>query len=56
MRDWFQAQRRLGFRNLVVLEELVVRVWKARNDPSADLKESDWQYVIAQPRFDVFRL
>jgi hypothetical protein len=56
MRDWFQAQRRLGFRNLVVLEELVVQLWMARKNPSADTKDSDWQYVIAQPRFDVFRL
>lgn len=56
MRAWFQAQRRLGFRNLVVLEDLVATVWRARADSSADAMETDWRQVIAQTRFDVFRL
>ncbi|KAF2127068.1 hypothetical protein P153DRAFT_398440 [Dothidotthia symphoricarpi CBS 119687] len=56
MRAWFQAQRRLGFRNLVVLEDLVATVWRARANPSVDARDTDWRQVIAQPQFDVFRL
>lgn len=56
MRAWFRAQRRLGFRNLIVLEELVAVLWKARADPRADVGDSDWRQVISQPQFDVFRL
>jgi hypothetical protein len=56
MQAWFKAQRRLGFRNLVVLEELVTTVWKARVDPSADVRDADWRQVIEKARFDVFRL
>ncbi|KAJ8112471.1 hypothetical protein OPT61_g5163 [Boeremia exigua] len=56
MRAWFQAQRRLGFRNLVVLEDLVATVWKARASPSTDTNMTDWREVIAQAQFDVFRL
>jgi hypothetical protein len=56
MKAWFQAQRKLGFRNLVILEDLVTTVWRARASPSADADDADWRQVIAQPRFDVFRL
>jgi hypothetical protein len=56
MKAWFEAQRRLGFRNLVVLEDLVVTIWKARTDPSADVRDADWRRVIAKTQFDVFRL
>ena len=56
MRAWFQAQSRLGFRNLVVLEDLVATVWRARANPSADKRDADWRQVIAQAQFDVFRL
>lgn len=56
MRAWFQAQRRLGFRNLVVLEDLVSTVWRARANPGAKQKDTDWRRVIAQAQFDVFRL
>ncbi|KAH6622244.1 fungal Zn binuclear cluster domain-containing protein [Boeremia exigua] len=49
MRAWFLAQRPLGFRNLVVLEDLVATVWKAE-------KGTSWRQVIEQPQFDVFRL
>lgn len=56
MRAYFQAQRRLGFRNLVVLEDLVTTVWRARADPNADNVDADWRHVIAQSQYDVFRL
>lgn len=56
MKAWFQAQRKLGFRNLVVLEDLVATVWRARASPNANENDADWRQVIAQPRFDVFRL
>jgi hypothetical protein len=56
MQAWFRAQRRLGFRNLVILENLVATVWKARVNASADARDADWRQVIAQARFDVFRL
>lgn len=56
MRAWFQSQGKLGFRNLVVLEDLITSLWSARADPKAQVKEVDWRDMIAQPRFDVFRL
>jgi hypothetical protein len=56
MRSWFQAQRRLGFRNLVVLEDLIATVWRARSDSTAVKEDADWRCVIAQAQFDVFRL
>lgn len=56
MRDWFRAQRKLGFRNLTVLEDLVVTVWRTRTEPSVHKSDADWQQVISQPQFDVFRL
>lgn len=56
MRAWFHSQRKLGFRNLVVLEDLITSLWSARADPGARVKEVDWRDMIAQQRFDVFRL
>jgi hypothetical protein len=56
MRAWFHAQRRLGFRNLVVLEDIVATVWKARSSSSANVEDADWRQVIAKAQFDVFRL
>lgn len=56
MRAWFQAQRRLGFRNLVILEDLVATVWRAKASPAANDNERDWRQVISQSQFDVFRL
>lgn len=56
MRAWFQSQRKLGFRNLVVLEDLITSLWSARAVPDAEEKEADWRDMISQPRFDVFRL
>ncbi|EFW14660.1 hypothetical protein D8B26_000657 [Coccidioides posadasii str. Silveira] len=56
MRAWFRDQRKLGFRNLVVLEELVDAVWRARADSAADGRNVDWRDLIVLARFDVFRL
>lgn len=56
MRAWFQSQRKLGFRNLVVLEDLITSLWSARAGPHAQGEEVDWRDMISQPRFDVFRL
>jgi hypothetical protein len=56
MRNWFHAQRSLGFRNLVVLEDIVASVWKARSNLSASVEDADWRQVIAKAQFDVFRL
>lgn len=58
VRAWFQSQRKLGFRNLVVLEALIAAVWQARADCGVDMNYVDWQSVIAQnpAQFDVFRL
>lgn len=56
MRAWFQSQRKLGFRNLVVLEDLITSLWSARAGPDGQEREVDWRNMISQPRFDVFRL
>ncbi|KAF2999413.1 hypothetical protein E8E13_007182 [Curvularia kusanoi] len=56
MQSWFHAQRRLGFRNLVVLEDLIATVWRARSNTTANGNDADWRQVIAQAQFDVFRL
>lgn len=58
VRSWFRSQRRLGFRNLVVLEDLIVAVWKARPDNDTENQDVGWQKVAAQSpaQFDVFRL
>lgn len=56
MRAWFQSQRKLGFRNLVVLEDLITSLWSARAGSDGQEREVDWRDMISQPRFDVFRL
>jgi hypothetical protein len=56
MSMWFYAQRSLGFRNLIVLEDIVAAVWKARSDPHSGAKDADWRQIIARAQFDVFRL
>lgn len=56
MRAWFDAQRKLGFRNLVVLEDLIVTVWESRDVASAERRNVDWRHLILLPKFDVFRL
>lgn len=50
MKSWFKEQSKLGFRNLVVLENLIEAVWDAQQD------SADWRDLIAEPEFDVFRL
>jgi hypothetical protein len=56
VRAWFNTQRKLGFRNLVVLEEIVAKVWAARANPMADARNTDWRQVITRAEYDVFRL
>lgn len=64
IRAWFQGQKKLGFRNLVVLEDLISHVWQLRSAGNSshdkDAREAaadvDWREIIALPRFDVFRL
>ncbi|KAK7954176.1 fungal-specific transcription factor domain-containing protein [Apiospora saccharicola] len=65
IRAWFRSQKKLGFRNLVVLEDLILHVWQLRRAGNSShkndaLKEAaadvDWREIIALPRFDVFRL
>ncbi|GAB0134120.1 hypothetical protein EsDP_00002505 [Epichloe bromicola] len=56
MRMWFKNQRKLGFRNLVVLEEMIESLWTARRGSSGSGRNVDWRDVITLPQFDVFRL
>lgn len=50
MKSWFKEQSKLGFRNLVVLENLIEAVWDGQETGA------DWRDYIAEPEFDVFRL
>lgn len=56
--SWFRSQRRLGFRNLVFLEDLIAAVWKARSGGDAGGHDIGWRDIAAQnpAQFDVFRL
>jgi hypothetical protein len=56
MSAWFHGQRSLGFRNLIVLEDIVTAVWKARSDSCSGVRDADWRQIIAVAEFDVFRL
>ncbi|KAH8900369.1 hypothetical protein GQ53DRAFT_740509 [Thozetella sp. PMI_491] len=56
MRAWFRDQQKLGFRNLVVLEDLVATVWSSRAASLGGEEDVDWRDIIVQPPFDVFRL
>ncbi|KAH8197701.1 hypothetical protein TruAng_008118 [Truncatella angustata] len=53
MRSWFAIKRRLGFRNIIILEEMIYDIWekRARGD-----EQTTWQDLIVKDRFDVFRL
>ena len=53
MRGWFRAKHKLGFRNVVVLEELASNLWSQRRSSQSDVS---WQNLIIEERFDVFRL
>lgn len=54
---WFRAQQRVGFRNLVVLEDLITTVWKTRDtNPDSTVFPVDWWDLMAEQRFDIFRL
>lgn len=56
MRAWFRSQRKLGFRNLIVLEDLVAAVWEARATTIHTGRNIDWRDLILLEQFDVFRL
>ncbi|KAK2592589.1 arginine metabolism regulation protein II [Conoideocrella luteorostrata] len=56
MRLWFKNQRKLGFRNVVVLEEMIESIWTARKSSARSGRDIDWRDMIVQPHFDVFRL
>ncbi|KAK8136106.1 hypothetical protein PG984_004046 [Apiospora sp. TS-2023a] len=65
IRAWFRGQKKLGFRNLVVLEDLILHVWQLRRAGNNSHKNGaqeeaavdvDWREIIALPKFDVFRL
>lgn len=53
MKAWFRAKQRLGFRNNVVIGELVQTVWDSRalGDDAVD-----WRALIDKEQFDVFRI
>ncbi|KAK8040761.1 fungal-specific transcription factor domain-containing protein [Apiospora phragmitis] len=60
VRDWFRGQKKLGFRNLVVLEDLIAHVWQVRtagtsssgdhDDAQEKAAHVDWREIIALPR------
>ncbi|KAH8803611.1 fungal-specific transcription factor domain-containing protein [Xylogone sp. PMI_703] len=53
MRVWFKSRRRLGFRNVIVMDELIHTLWAKRATGDSEVT---WQDLIATNRFDVFRL
>lgn len=56
MKVWFKNQRKLGLRNLVVLEEMIESIWTARKTSLGSGRDIDWRDIIILPQFDVFRL
>jgi hypothetical protein len=50
---WFQKKRRLGMRNVAVIEDMIKDLWDKRARGDVDV---DWQHLIAQEQFNVFRL
>jgi hypothetical protein len=56
LRLWFKNQRKLGFRNLVVLEEMIESIWTTRRSSAGNKRNLDWRDIIILPQFDVFRL
>lgn len=56
MQAWFKNQRKLGFRNSVVLQEMIESIWAARKTATGGGRHVDWRDIIILPQFDVFRL
>ncbi|KJK79282.1 hypothetical protein H634G_05522 [Metarhizium anisopliae BRIP 53293] len=56
MRVWFRGQRKLGFRNLVVLHEMIESIWTTRVALAGAERNIDWRDIIVSDEFDVFRL
>ncbi|OAL25872.1 hypothetical protein AYO20_10334 [Fonsecaea nubica] len=55
MTQWFQTKHKLGFRNVRILREVVEEVW-TRRARSCVPREVSWQAVMAEQKYDVFRL
>ncbi|KAI1844464.1 hypothetical protein JX266_009351 [Neoarthrinium moseri] len=53
VKNWFQRKKGLGFRNLTVLKDMISIIWARRADGEAEI---NWQDLISQETFDVFRL
>ncbi|KXJ87574.1 fungal-specific transcription factor domain-domain-containing protein, partial [Microdochium bolleyi] len=69
MLAWFEAKSKFGFRNVVVLQELVQTLWAMRRGRERegegtagdggnadDAGELRWQEMMCEEKFDVFRL
>ncbi|RFU30681.1 hypothetical protein B7463_g5663, partial [Scytalidium lignicola] len=53
MRLWFKSKKDLGFRNVIVIDELINMLWSRRACGNSDIT---WQDLINTDHFDVFRL
>lgn len=53
MSTWFQKKRRLGMRNVSVIDDMIKDLWEKRARGESDV---NWQHLIVQKEFDVFRL
>lgn len=53
MKSWFRKKQRLGFRNVVVLEDLARSLWDRRAKGDSDAR---WENLIVEGGFDAFRL
>lgn len=51
--SWFHVRQKLGFRNLVVLKNMVKELWQRRENGGM---QTSWQDIITEDQFDVFRL
>lgn len=50
---WFQKKRRLGMRNVSIIDNMIKDIWDKRARGDID---NDWHYLMSQKKFDVFRL
>ncbi|PKS10111.1 hypothetical protein jhhlp_001861 [Lomentospora prolificans] len=50
---WFRQKQKLGFRNLVVVRDMVKELWERREHGDVHV---NWKDLVAEERFDVFRL